>query len=154
MREENEGMLKDTLGPFWWKRCNMIVKNLSFILILVLYLLGCASSNNQSRTDRREASDALGKFSRDVGLAMLGYDLQCVNAIEEMEKEGKLSRGQAQYLINRECKNVQMQPHIEPSMQPHMRLPSVTCPICGEIGAGRTGFHGFYYVCPRGHAWR
>jgi len=130
------------------------MKRLAIIFFVLIFLGGGVfpSIQAEDKTDKAKALDDLGKFSRDVGLIILGYDLQCVHAIEEMEKEGKLSHGQAQYLINRECKKtaVQQQPS-QPSPDP---LPSLTCPICGQIGMSRIGLNEVYYVCPRGHAWR
>jgi len=82
------------------------MKRLAIIFFVLIFLGGGVfpSIQAEDKTDKAKALDDLGKFSRDVGLSILGYDLQCVHAIEEMEKEGKLSHGQAQYLINRECK--------------------------------------------------
>lgn len=120
------------------------MKRLAIIFFVLVFLGEGLFLNVQAGddTDKAKALDALEKFTRDVGLSIQGYDLKCVHAIEEMEKEGKLSHGQALYLINKECKTAVQQP------------PSSTCPICGEIGTSRIGFNGIYYICPRGHAWR
>lgn len=131
------------------------MKKLTIIFFVLVFLGGGAFSGAQT-DDKQKAIDDLNKSIRDVGLSIQGYDLKCVHAIEEMEKEGKLSHGQAQYLINKECKEpaVQQPP---PSFIPSpfsSPQPSLTCPICGMIGSSRTGLNGIYYVCPKGHVWR
>jgi len=129
------------------------------IIFFVLVFLGGGVFSNVQADDKQKAIDDLTKFFRDTGLAIQGYDLICVHAIEEMEKEGKLSHGQAQYLINRECKKPDVQQQPVPLLEPFhfpspQPSPSFTCPICGQTGTSRVGLNGIYYVCPRGHAWR
>jgi hypothetical protein len=106
---------------------------------------GPSQSNPQNN-----ASKDLTNILNDTALAIQGYDVQCIHGIRDMVKEGAMSPAHGQYLMSQTCKK---KTDTGSSFGPEP-MPSMNCPICGEIGWAHVGFNGIYYTCPRGHSWR
>jgi hypothetical protein len=118
------------------------------MLIALALVAGCAYTPEQEDSVQR-FNENLSRAVRDLNLSNQGYDMKCIQSIRGMENEGTISPAQANYLIEKECKD-------KPIQEPQRIRNPFECPICGLLGREISGPRSRFrtYRCVNEHIWQ
>ena len=127
-----------------WRGVSKMKKIKPMFIIVFILIAGVMEGQAQSQNP---LLNTLNRIADCMGIAAAGYDCDCVFGIRQMVTEGKLSPGEAQFLISQKCQ-------IRSQQQLPQQRDCTICPICGTAGFIGPMIGGvFHYSCPMGHIW-